>query len=767
MTAPINRLLVVGLGLIGGSLALAARQKGLCKAVWGVSRSAATVDKALSLGVVDQCFDSLEDAARQLRSGDMVAICVPTLTVPTIIQTLQPLLDTDVTITDAASTKGSVVAAVAACYGEIPPQFVPGHPIAGSERSGVEAADRTLYRDHRVILTPLPQTGNRHLQRVRALWEGVGATVTQMPVAEHDEVLAATSHLPHLLAFALVDVLAGMRENEEVFRYAAGGFRDFTRIAASDPVMWHDIVLANATAIDGVLQQFSQRLEDLRQAMQKRDGDYLMTVFSRASEARNRFSSQLQPEQLTLERQAPEQLAPAHLTTGSSMDSDPMANIIHYESHPGGPLQGSARVPGDKSISHRAIMLGSLAEGTTRVSGFLEGEDSLATLQAFRAMGVQIEGPEQGEVIIHGVGLHGLQDPGKPLYLGNSGTSIRLLAGLLAGQTFTVELCGDKSLSGRPMGRVVAPLRQMGADIQAKTGEVPPLRIGGGRRLRGIDYQLPMASAQVKSCVLLAGLYAEGETSTTEPAPTRDHTERMLQGFGYAVTRTGSTTSLRGGGQLRGATLDIPADISSAAFFMVAAAITPGSDIELLHVGVNPTRTGVIAILQMMGADIDVRNARVSGGEPVADIRVRYAPLTGIEIPQQQVPLAIDEFPAIFVAAACAEGVTLLRGAAELRVKESDRIQAMADGLQILGVCAKALPDGIEITGGSIDGGEVDSLGDHRIAMAFAVAGLRAGQPVRIKNCNNVATSFPGFTRLANSLGMRVCETVERVEDDE
>ena len=392
------------------------------------------------------------------------------------------------------------------------------------------------------------------------------------------------------------------------------------------------------------------------------------------------------------------------------------------------------------------------------MSGFLEGEDSLATLQAFRDMGVVIEGPNKGRVVIHGVGLQGLQAPAGPLYLGNSGTSMRLLVGILAGQSFDSVLTGDESLSTRPMKRVADPLTLMGAEIATGDGGTPPLQIRGGCSLQSIDYALPMASAQVKSCVLLAGLYADGQTAVTEPAPTRDHTERMLRGFGYAVATDGGRVTLNNGGTLQGGAIDVPSDISSAAFFMVAASIAEGSDITLSHVGINPTRIGVINILRLMGADITLLNERLAGGEPVADIRVRSAALKGIAIPEAQVPLAIDEFPAIFIAAACAEGKTVLTGAEELRVKESDRIQAMADGLTILGITAESTADGIVIEGGQIQSGEVDSLGDHRIAMSFAIAGLRAKGPVSIRHCNNVATSFPGFVALSRSLGLLVSE---------
>ncbi|WP_260291739.1 3-phosphoshikimate 1-carboxyvinyltransferase [Sedimenticola hydrogenitrophicus] len=432
------------------------------------------------------------------------------------------------------------------------------------------------------------------------------------------------------------------------------------------------------------------------------------------------------------------------------------AENLVFHVRPGGCLSGTLRVPGDKSISHRSIMLGSLAEGTTRIRGFLEGEDSLATLRAFRDLGVDITGPVAGAVTIQGVGMHGLQPPAGPLDLGNSGTSMRLLAGLLAGQGLELTLIGDSSLSTRPMRRVTDPLQRMGARVETTELGTAPLRIHPVGSLKAIDYPLPVASAQIKSCLLLAGLYAEGTTRITEPAPTRDHTERMLSGFGYPVERTGASVSVEGGGTLTARDIDIPADISSAAFFLVGASIAPGSDILLQHVGINPTRDGVINILRLMGADIEILNRRDVGGEPVADLRVRSAGLRGIRIPVDQVPLAIDEFPALFVAAACAEGETVLTGAEELRVKESDRIQVMADGLTALGVRATPTPDGIVIQGGNIHGGRVGSHGDHRIAMAFAMAALRAEGEILIDDCSNVNTSFPGFAELAANAGLAI-----------
>ena len=431
-------------------------------------------------------------------------------------------------------------------------------------------------------------------------------------------------------------------------------------------------------------------------------------------------------------------------------------SISQFYIRPGGDLHGEIRVPGDKSISHRAVMLGAIAEGDTRIDGFLQGEDCLATLNAFRAMGVAIDGPDAGRVVVHGVGKRGLRRPDGPLDLGNSGTSMRLLAGLLSGQGFNITLSGDASLSRRPMRRVTEPLAQMGAKIEPMPGGTPPLKITAPSTLKGIHYGMPVASAQVKSSLLLAGLYAEGTTCVREPAPTRDHTERMLRALGYPVTRRDDWVCLAGDGHLNGTLIDVPADISSAAFFMVGASLAAGSELLLRHVGINPTRTGIIEILNRMGADIELINKTQAGDEPVTDIKVRAARLKGIDITPELVPLAIDEFPVIFIAAACAEGRTVLSGAHELRVKESDRIQAMADGLQACGITANPTPDGIVIDGGAMTGGVIDSHGDHRIAMAFAIAGILAQNPIVIKDCDNVNTSFPDFAELARSVGLNI-----------
>jgi len=439
------------------------------------------------------------------------------------------------------------------------------------------------------------------------------------------------------------------------------------------------------------------------------------------------------------------------------------AALRKFEAHPARSVSGAIEVPGDKSISHRALMLSGIAEGSSEVTGFLASEDCLASLAAMRALGVSIEQPSPTHVMIHGVGLRGLCDAKRTLDMGNAGTAMRLFTGLLAGQGFGSQLIGDASLMKRPMERVAKPLREMGADVRTHLG-MPPVDIGGGRRLRGIEYRMPMASAQVKSAVLLAALYADGATSVIQPAISRDHSERMLSSCGVRLDIDGLRVTLHPPKALAPQRLNVPGDFSSAAFFIVAGLLGSGDDGLLIrNVGMNPTRTGLLDILRSMGGNIELRNPRQSGAEPVADVLVRTSALRGVQVPAQLVPLAIDELPVLFIAAACAAGETLVTGAEELRVKESDRIAAMSAGLEAMGVSHRVLPDGMRIegrgAGPAFSGGEVDSFGDHRIAMSFAVASLRAAQSISIRDVANVATSFPGFVSLARSAGLDVGES--------
>lgn len=736
-------VVIVGLGLIGGSIARGLKHRNPAQRVWAVDRDAAQLGAALSAGDIDRA-GGLEELCAD---ADLLVLALPVLATASILPALVGLVGESTVITDVASVKGCIAERAAALPAEFSARFVPGHPIAGSEKSGYAASSSELFAERSVILTPLAGNTSSALALVSALWRALGANVLAMSVPRHDDVLAATSHLPHLLAFSLVDVLARQETSDDIFRYAAGGFADFSRLASSDARMWSDIFVANRRASSRVLGAMIDALSGLQTALDAEEpgrlGATLEALFSDARSTREAFLTN-------------------HFRKDANkhMEEKSVTFIAGSEAAEIPRLTGKVRVPGDKSISHRSIILGSIAEGRTEVTGFLEGEDALKTVAALRELGVTILGPEQGRLSIVGVGRDGLSAPRKPLDMGNSGTAMRLLAGLLAAQPFASELIGDESLSKRPMARVVDPLRMMGAAIDSEKGGTPPLRLAPAR-LCGIRYEMPMASAQVKSCLLLAGLFADGETTVSEPAVCRDHTERMLEGFGYPIRRSedGRTVSLSGGHPLKATSIDVPSDISSATFFLVAAAICPGSDVLLEHVGINPTRVGVLNILREMGADISLHNERLVGGEPVADIRVRYAALRGIVIPQDQIPLAIDEFPALFIAAAVAQGETLLRGAEELRVKESDRLAAMAAGLDAIGVESEIYEDGIRIVGepsACFGAAEIDSRGDHRIAMAFAVASLRASAALTIRDCANVATSFPNFVELAAQLGLEI-----------
>lgn len=424
-----------------------------------------------------------------------------------------------------------------------------------------------------------------------------------------------------------------------------------------------------------------------------------------------------------------------------------------------GPLRGEVTVPGDKSISHRSLMFAGLAIGESRIRGLLEGEDVLATAAAMRAMGASIERQSDGEWRVSGVGVGGLLQPQTALDMGNSGTSTRLLMGLVASHPITATFTGDASLSKRPMGRVIEPLSRMGAGFTASPGDRLPLTMRGLCPAVPIEYRLPVASAQVKSAVLLAGLNTPGITRVIETVPTRDHSERMLRGFGAELTVEGEVVSIRGEAELRARDIDVPGDPSSAGFWMVATSIVPGSDVTIRNVLMNPTRTGLIEALTMMGASIERLNPRDVGGEDVADLRVRHAPLSAIEVPPELAPSMIDEYPILFVAAAFAKGRTVARGAHELRVKESDRIAAMAAALTLAGVSVEEHEDGLSIDGrdgeplAGTGGARVASLLDHRIAMAMAVAGMNAAHPVAIDDASPIATSYPDFIATAQTLG--------------
>lgn len=756
-----THLCVIGLGLIGASFVQAIhdankrRSTPLVGKITAMDYHLPSCHAATQAGVVQHASDQL---SKVIAGADLVVLATPVKSTPALFAQIKACMDAGLIsenciISDVGSTKVSVQAAAREVFGKAH-SFIGGHPIAGAENSGFDARNGQLFVGHKLIICPDECSRGDDVVRLSQLWQAIGAEVICMDAERHDEILAFTSHLPHLLAFSLTHQLASHDDNLDIFRYAAGGFRDFSRIAASHPVMWHDIFIANKTALLQSLDEFSAHLQEFRQIINEENSEKMLDWLATSRHARRHFGHMLA-------KNAQKQSTKITLSTDAIKDTI-MSQSYHIR--PQTQISGTISVPGDKSISHRSIMFGSLADGVTKVSGFLQGEDALATLQAFSDMGVKIE-RDGDQVTIHGVGIDGLQAPKAPLYMGNSGTSMRLLAGILSAQQFDSVMTGDVSLSKRPMERVAAPLRTMGAVIQS-TGEkgTAPLSITGGQSLQAIDYTLPVASAQIKSCLILASLWANGTTTIREPEVSRDHTERMLNAFGYPVQSKDGVITVTGGGRLTACDIIVPADISSAAFFMVLGAIGGGEGISIEKVGMNPTRTGVIDILRLMGADITVSNEAIVGGEPIADITVKPSNLRGIEIPEHLVPLAIDEFPVLFVAASCATGTTKLTGAKELRVKESDRIAVMADGLSALGIDCTVLEDGIIIEGRGVagernaifGGGVIESHHDHRIAMSFAVASSRASDEIIIHGTETVNTSFPNFAELANSVGLQI-----------
>ena len=748
-----NNIIIAGLGLMGGSLALAIKKNNLAKQVIAYDCDEQALEEAVKRKIINKAVLTMEEAAALAQDeNDLIIIAVP------LKATEQVLIDCTTAspkslMTEIGSAKGHLHRMIQAHLKGNPAlsNFVPSHPIAGIEKNGLSNASAELYKNHKCIITPLDNNLPESVARIAAFWQAIGSDVSYMDIKLHDKIFSYTSHLPHLLSYTLVESLSQDPNAEDFFNYAAGGFRDFTRIAASDERMWADVFAVNRGNLLKAITRFQKFLSQMRSDLQQSNEEQLIARIKRARHGRQRFEASKSLES----------------SIASSLESGKSANVFSgefssefdYVSSPCSQLTGEIKVAADKSISHRSIIFGSIAEGISSVNNFLPAEDTLNTINIFRSMGVSITMDRNKKSIkIKGVGLHGLRKPDNFLDCGNSGTAARLLCGLLSGQSFSSQIRGDISLSARPMDRVITPLSQMGARIYASNNNRLPLLIIGNRTLRSIDYDMPVASAQIKSALILASLYTDGETLIKEIAPTRDHTERMLKNFGYRVARAkDGTISVKGRGRLNAASINVPADISSAAFFMVAALITPNSSILLKDVSINPTRIGIITILNQMGADIELLNKRQFGNEAVADIAVTSSELSGITIAPELVPLAIDEMPIIMVAAAYAKGTTRISGAEELRVKETDRIAAMVDGLTRVGVKVKATKDGAVIEGGKgVKGGIVDSYQDHRIAMSFTVAACAAEKPIHVQRCANVATSFPDFKECASSLGMEI-----------
>lgn len=720
---PVRRLGIVGVGLLGGSLGLVARRDGWAEEVVGLGRTQKNLDVALSKG----CIDRAGTSADVLAGADLVVLATPIGKLADAAASVAPHLADGAVVTDVGSSKAGIVEACTRALGARA-RFVGSHPIAGMETSGAGASREDLFEGARCVVTPVGTTDPAALAQVCDLWRVLGMDVDEMSPEDHDRVLALTSHLPHVAAWALSRAVAAARgtAGPDPIHFSGPSLRDMTRIAGASVEMWRDILVANADSILTEIDSFRSRIDDLAAAIATRDEPALDRLLSEAAALRRDL-----------------------VAVGSSPDESDTEVVVAAP-----PLRGTVDLPGDKSIGHRALILGALAHGTTRISGLSSGEDNASTLSVLGALGV--ETLRSGDrVWIEGRGFEGLSASDGPLDCGNSGTTIRMMSGVLAGRPFASRLDGDESLRKRPMARITEPLAVLGAQIESTDGR-PPIQIGPATLKPG-DFELSVASAQVKTALLLGGLQADGITTVTEPALSRDHTERLLPVFGVEVERPSPTAArVRGPARLEAAEIEIPTDPSAATFWLVAASIVPGSRLELPGVSVNPTRTGAIDVLRAMGANITLTPRDSVGQEPVADILVEAAPLVATEVSGEMMLRAIDEFPVLAVAAAVAQGETLFADGSELRVKESDRLAAMTQGLSRLGVDVREAPDGMTVRGGApIRGGEVETHRDHRIAMAFAIAGLVAQGPVRVRDASIMGVSDPGFLMTLRRLQKR------------
>lgn len=725
------RILVIGLGLIGGSFARAARRLPKVEAVVGFDLNREECELGLALGVIDLIAEDLETEVRQ---ADLVMLAVPVKAIERVLSQIAPWLKPDALVTDVGSTKVNVIEAAKRIWTVLPEGFIPGHPIAGAEKSGVAASDADLFIQRKVILTPTESNPEPARLTLARLWQSMGAEVLQMEPQRHDEVLAATSHLPHLLAFSLVDTLAAEAESTDIFRYAAGGFRDFTRIAASDPVMWHDVCFANKEPILQQIDRFVEGLAQLRTAVEQGDSQRLTGIFTRARASREQFSR-------ILERAG-------YLQASSS----PETLIVQSAQK----LNGRTRVPGDRSISHRAIMLAAVAEGVSDIEGFVESEDSLATIQVFRDLGVVIEGPHQGRVRVFGVGVRGLHQPAGPLYFGNSSTSLRMLLGLLAAQPFDTEISGSTQLMQQSYAELLEPLERMGAKFEL-SAEGVPLRVIGGRDLQAIEYAPGFASAQVKAALILASMAAGVELELYESNTTRDHTERLMSGFGVELQRDGRSLRLATGAQLKAQSIQIPADLSLASAFVLAASVVPQAELLIEHTGVNPTRQQLLRILRRMGAEFELRNECTSNGEPIADIWVQSANLQGVDCTSTELAGLGDDLPLLLAAMSCAQSASELSGVDRLPQRHAELLEQVLAQLEQLGVRLERVQGSIRIEPVALIGDfEVDAQEHPVSALAFMILGLVSQKGLKIVGCRALSRVFPEYVEQARRVGMRL-----------
>ena len=722
-----GNVLIIGLGMIGGSVAKALKDRGLAT-LYGADRREAELALGLSTGVIDFAVDLTPDLLSKM---DVVILATPVRAMESVFAELRPMLRASTLVTDVGSTKGSVIDAVKRVFGELPANIIWAHPIAGAERSGVLAANPNLFKCHKVIVTPLPNSDPNLLDRLHRLWTALGAEVVSMDVEQHDHVLAASSHLPHLLAYTLVDSLANSDRRQDVFRFAAGGFRDFTRIASSDPTMWRDVFLANKAATLSTLDEFTARLAQMRQAIEAEDGASMFGVFTRAKSARDHFLRLLEER-----------------TMGVQEEIKPVSMVLPQLSS----VKGTIALLGDKSLSHRAIAMAALAEGVSQLSNLDLSSRVRVTIQAFRDMGVVIEDLGGHKLRVHGVGLRGLNAPIAPINVRNSSISLYLLLPILAGQNFSVTLVGDACLANQPLDEVLSVVEAMGAEVTTAVGCCLPVSLVPKRQSM-IPVVVNTQSARLRMAVIFAGLYETEKVSLVVNGHGRTHTEDLLKAFGCVTNKASEASVLPRDKALKATDIVLPADVTKSAWLILLATLLPGSYLQIANALVNETRTQYLDVLRRSGANIVTQEVTGDTPEVSECLAIRFAPLQAFELDAAETFSLRDELVLLCVAAVYAQGRSKIYGINELPFYCEDRLRILIDCLGQLGVSCLIGVDCIEIEGRIPLGGELECAGDYALALAQLALGARSVAPIRVNDCHVVFEEFAEFESVTELLG--------------
>ncbi|MFT2111893.1 prephenate dehydrogenase/arogenate dehydrogenase family protein [Marinomonas sp. 2405UD68-3] len=723
-----GNVLIIGLGMIGGSVAKALKDRGLAT-LYGSDRRETELSLGVSTGVIDFAVELTPDVIEKM---DVILLATPVRAMEHVLEVIAPMLRSNTLVTDVGSTKASVIESAKRIFGSVPANFIPGHPIAGAEKSGVLAANPHLFENHKVIVTPLVASDLELLDRLHLFWSSIGAEVVSMDVDHHDLVLAGSSHLPHLLAYTLVDSLANSELRQDVFRFAAGGFRDFTRIASSDPVMWRDVFLVNKDATLVVLNEFMGRLDQMKEAIEASDSASMFGVFTRAKSARDHFMRLLE-----------ERAAGNEINVKSISISFPVM----------GSVKGRVSLSGDKSLSHRAIAMAALSEGVSVLSNLDIGSNAKLTVQAFRDMGVVIEEYGEGQLRIHGVGLRGLKAPIAPINVGNSSTTLYILLPVLAGQDFEVSLIGEGDLLNLPLSDVLPVLRSMGADVSSSASSGLPVHIKPDQIPKS-DIVIQGSYSQAKMAAILAGCYSTGDVSFGLSVFNRNHTENLMAAFGCKLTEKDRAFDYPEDRCLKSADITLPADVTKTAWLILLATILPGSRLEIENILVNSTRTGYLSVLKRSGANIMTLSSFSCVPEVSESVLVQFSSLSSFLISEEEAFLIREELVFVCVAAVFAKGKSRVNGLSKLPFECEERLRSLIDSLMKLNVTCSIGNDYIEIEGSTPQGGELDCAGDYLLAMAQMALGARSSEVVKVQDCFGLFEEFSEFERVTESLGI-------------